>query len=53
MSKSLVLEDHSYKYVVNGPKHCWNLNNRTFIIFIDSCEDKEGWKSFSELYAKS
>ena len=23
----------------NGPKHCWSLNDRAFIIFIDPCED--------------
>ena len=37
----------------NGPKHCWNLNDSTFTIFIDPCENNYGWKSLSELYAKS
>ena len=25
--------------MVNGPKPCWNLNNSTFAIFIDHCEN--------------
>ena len=26
--------------LVNGPKHCWKLNDITFTIIIDHCEDK-------------
>ena len=25
--------------MVDGSKHCWNLNDSTFSIFIDHCED--------------
>ena len=34
-------------------KHCWNLNDSAFAIFIDTCEDNSGWKSLSEWYEKS
>ena len=37
--KSLVSEDHSTSNMVNGPKNSRNLDNRTFTIFIDHCED--------------
>ena len=30
--------------MVNGPKHCWNLNDGTFIRFIDQCESNWVWK---------
>ena len=36
--KSPVSEDPWTKDVVNGPKHCWNLHNFIFIIFIDHCK---------------
>ena len=39
--------------MVNGPKHCCNLNDSTFTIFIDLCETDSGWKSLSGLYTKS
>ena len=39
--------------MVNGTKHCWNLNDSTFTIFIDPCENNSGWKSLSECYWKS
>ena len=39
--------------MVNGPKHCWNLNQSNFTIFIDLCEGNQGWKSLSEWYTKS
>ena len=38
--KSPVSEDPSTSNMVNGPKHCWNLNDTTFTIFIDPSEDK-------------
>ena len=31
-------EDSSKSNMVDGPKHCWNLNHTTFSIFIDHCE---------------
>ena len=37
--KSPVLEEPLRSNVVNGPKHCLNLNGTTFTIFIDHCED--------------
>ena len=36
--KSLVSEDPLTSNVVNEPKHCFNLNESTFTIFIDHCE---------------
>ena len=36
--KSPVSEDPSISNIVNWPKHCWNLNDGTFTIFIDGCE---------------
>ena len=36
--KSLISEDQLTGNVVNGSKHCFNLNESTFTIFIDSCE---------------
>ena len=50
---SPVSEDPSTRNMVNGPKHCWNLNDRTFTVFIDSCERKSGQKILPEWYAKS
>ena len=26
--------------MVNGPRHCWNLNKSTITIFINCCEGK-------------
>ena len=37
--KSPVSEDPSRRNMVNGPKHCCNLNESTFTKFIDHCED--------------
>ena len=31
-------EDSLTSNMVKGPKPCWNLNDSTFIIFIDHCE---------------
>ena len=50
--KSRVLEDPSRSNMVSGPKHCWNLNDSAFTIFIDPCESNSGWKSLSGSYAK-
>ena len=36
--KSSISEDPSKSTMVNGPKHCSNLNRSTFSIFIDECE---------------
>ena len=33
--------------MVNGPKHRWNVNSGTLIIFIDHCEGNWVWKSHS------
>ena len=33
--------------MVNEPKHCWNLNESTFTIFIDHCEGSSVGKSLS------
>ena len=48
--KSPVSEDPLTSNTANGPKHCWNLKNSTFTVFIHPCEDSSGWKSFSEWY---
>ena len=36
--KSLVSEGASKSKMVNGPKHCSNMNDCNFGIFIDQCE---------------
>ena len=36
--KSFVSEDPLKDNMATGSKHCWNLNNRTFTIFINHCE---------------
>ena len=51
--KRSVSEDPSKSRMVNGRKHCSELNDSTFTIFIDLCEDNSGWKNLSKLYAKS
>ena len=33
-----VSEDPSTSIMVNGTKHCWNLHDNTFLIFIDHCK---------------
>ena len=45
--KSPVSEDALTSDMVNGPKHCWNLEESTFTIFIGHCEGNSGWKSLS------
>ena len=37
--KSRVSESPSTSNMVNGPKHCWNLNGSAFTIFIALCDD--------------
>ena len=37
--KTPVSEEPMKSNMVNGPKHCSNLNHSTFGIFIDQCED--------------
>ena len=39
--------------MLNAPKHCRDLDDSTFTIFIDPCEYNWVLKSFSEWYAKS
>ena len=51
--KSSVSEDSFTSNIANGPKHCWNLNDRTFTIFIDPQEGYSASKRLSEGYAKS
>ena len=36
--KSRVLEDPETDNMENGSKHCWNLNDTNFTIFINHCE---------------
>ena len=36
--KSRVSEDPSTDNMANGSKHCYNLNDSTFAIFINHCE---------------
>ena len=50
--KSPVSEDPSTSTMVKWPKHCWNLNDSTFNIFIDTCESNSGWESVFELYGE-
>ena len=51
--KSLISKDFLTNKMVDGRKHCSKMNDSTFKIFIDPCEHNLGWKSLSELYAKS
>ena len=48
-----VSEDPSTSNMVRGTKHCWNLNDTPFTIFIDHCEGSWVGKSVSERYSKS
>ena len=45
-------EDPLTSNMVNGPKHCWNLNNSTFTVFIAHGESNSVRKGFSLWYAK-
>ena len=51
--KSPVSEDPSTSNMVKMPKHCWNLNDSAFTVFIDPCENNWGWKSLYEWSAES
>ena len=51
--KSPVLDDASKSNMVVGAKHCWNLNNSTFTIFIDPWKGNRLGKSVSQRYGKS
>ena len=51
--KGPLSEDSLNTDMLNGSKHCGNLNDSTFTIFIDPCEQIQGWKSLSDWYAKS
>ena len=50
--KNPVLEDASTSNMVNVPKHCWNLHQRPFIIFIDRSQGNWVVKSLSYWHAK-
>ena len=50
--KNPVSDDPLKCNMVNGPKHCWNLNGSTFTRFIGQCEDNSIVKSHSCWYAK-
>ena len=45
--KRPVSKNPSKNNMVNGPKHCWNLKNSFFTIFIDCSEEKGVWKILS------
>ena len=47
--KSIASEYPRTSNMVNGPKHCWNLNGGTFVIFIDHCE--RNWVSKGSVLA--
>ena len=48
--KNPVWEDPSTGNMVNRPKHCWNMNNTTFTMFIDQCKAIElGKASLSDI----
>ena len=43
--KNIVSEDPAAKNMVNAPKHCCNMDDGTFTIFIDHCEHESVRKS--------
>ena len=51
--KNPVSVNLSTSNMVNGPKHCWNLHHRTFIIFIDQCRGNWVRECLSYWYVKS
>ena len=51
--KSPVSVYPSRSNIVNGSKHCSNLNDNTFTIIIDPCKWNSGLKSLFECYPKS
>ena len=50
--KKSVSEDASTDNITNGSKHCCNLNDSTFTIFINHCEGNYVENSRIELYTK-
>ena len=48
MSKRSAFRGLLNTHMLNGSKHCGNLNDSTFTIFIDPCEQIQGWKSLSD-----
>ena len=51
--KGPVSEHPSKSNVVNAPKHCSNLKDTSFTIFIDHCEGNCRTESLCHQYAKS
>ena len=51
--KSPISEDPSTSDMVKRQKECWNQNDSTFTIFIDTIERLSDGKSLSSWYAKS
>ena len=51
--KTHISQDLSTSNMVNGSKHCLNLNNSTFTIFTDHRKDNWVGKSYSSSYAQS
>ena len=51
--KSAASDDPSTSNMVNEAKHCWNLHQRSFIIFIDHCQVSWVGKNLSYWRAKS
>ena len=39
--------------MVNGPKNWWNVNDTTFTIFLDHCEENQSWKNLPDWDEKS
>ena len=46
-------EDPYKRNMVNHPKHCYNLDDGNFILFVDHCENNSVVKSPCYCYAKS
>ena len=51
--QSPVLEHPWRRNMVNGPKHCWNLDQSTFVIFIDQCQGSWVGKNLCYWHATS
>ena len=51
--KNSVSEGPSTSNIVNGPKHCCNLDDGTFTLLIDHCEHNSVRKSLFKCYQKS
>ena len=50
--KPIVSENPSTSNMVKGTKHCYNLKDTSFTIFIDDCGHNWAGKSVSFRYAK-